>query len=352
MPRIFRWIFYGCTSRAIATLFALLAVFVIIEAFDKARFLGHGLTSGLMIEYLLLKIPFMVSEFMPVILLLAVSIYVTELSHHNELVAMRAAGLGVNKLMVPLLCVAALAATINFGLGEWITPTTNQRLDTIDRVNIHHRPSAKHGVQWLKEGHRFFRLQPLGKQRFRLLLLETDSQGHWLKRIDATSALYEAGTWHLTDVHVSEPAGKEGIHISHEATLQLVSKVGPHTAEPPKPRHMRFMELKDYARELKQAGLASSAFEFALQKKLAEPLSCLIMAILAAALCMHMGSRVSASSMGIVGAIVLGLGFYVTGHASSLLSTSGRLPPDFAAWLPNLIFGGIACFLLLQREGY
>jgi LPS export ABC transporter permease LptG len=352
MPRIFRWIFHGCTSRAIATLFALLAVFLIIESFDKARFLGHGLTSSLMIEYLLLKIPFMISEFMPIILLLAVSIYVTELSHHNELVAMRAAGLGANKLIIPLLCVAGLAAVINFGIGEWVTPTTNQRLDTIDRVNIHHRPNPKHGVQWLKEGHRFFRLQPLGQSRFRMLLLETDAEGHWLKRIDASSASYENRVWHLHDVHISEPAGKEGIHISHEKVLQIPSGVGPGTAEPPRPRHMRFLELKHYAHDLKQAGLASTSFEFALQKKLAEPLSCLIMTILAAALCMNLGSRVSSSSLGIVGSIVLGLGFYVTGHASSLLSTGGRLPPDFAAWLPNLIFGGLASFLLLHREGY
>jgi len=177
MPCLFRWIFLGCLGRAAATLVTLLAIFLIAESFDKARFLGHGLDAGLMIEYLMLKIPFMVSEFMPVILLLAASIFITELSHHHELVAMRAAGLGVNKIVVPLLAVASLAAATEFAIGEWITPTTNQRLDVIDRVNIHHRPDTRHGIQWLKDGRRFFRLQPLSGRQFHLIMLETDNAG-------------------------------------------------------------------------------------------------------------------------------------------------------------------------------
>jgi len=355
MPTLFRWIFLGCLSRVVATLATLLTIFIIAEAFDKARYLGHGLTTDLMIEYLLLKIPFMISEFMPMILLLATAIFITELSRNHELVAVRAAGLMLNKIIMPLLAVALLAAGVTFVVGEWITPVTNQRLDTIDRVNIHHRPDARHGIQWLKDGLRFFRLQPLGKQsgtqQFHLIMLKTDDAGHWRKRVDAARASYHDGIWSLTNVNISYPE-KNGINLSHLAHLRLASGTGPDTADPPSPRHMRFLELMHYANNLEQAGLASASFRFSLHRKLTVLVLCLIMVLLATALCMHMGSRRGAASWGIAASIVFGLGAYVMGSATQIAAMATYLPPGFAAWLPDMIAAGLTGFLLLHREGY
>jgi len=355
MPALFRWIFLGCLSRVFATLVTLLAIFMIAEAFDKARYLGHGLTTVMMIEYLLLKIPFMVSEFMPVILLLAASIFIAELSRHHELVAMRAAGLGVNKIITPLLAVAMLAAGITFMISEWVTPVTNQRLDVIDRINIHHRPDIRHGIQWLKDGLRFFRLQPLGKQsgaqQFHLVMLKTDDAGHWVKRVDAALASYHDGIWTLTDVNISQPR-EDGMALSHLAHLQLASGTGPETADPPNPRHMHFMELAHYAKSLEQAGLSSAGFRFSLHRKLAIPALCLVMVLLAVTLCMRTGNRGGTASWGIATSIGLGLGAYVMSSASQITATAAYLPPGFAAWLPDMVATGLTGFLLLHREGY
>ncbi|MDX8392518.1 MAG: LptF/LptG family permease [Mariprofundaceae bacterium] len=351
MPALFRWIFLGCLNRIAATLLTLIAIFLIAEAFDKARFLGHGIDAGLLIEYLLLKIPFMISEFMPVIVLLAASIFLVELSRHQELVAMRAAGLGVNKVIVPLLIAASLAAFITFAIGEWVTPTTNQRLDKIDRVNIHHLADSRQGIQWLKDGQRFFRLQPLGNGQFHLIMLETDKQGHWKERLEAAKASFRDGYWHMENVSVSRPQSGD-MSLSHVAHQLLAANVGPKTADPPQPRHMRLLELNAYAHDLERAGLASAGFRFSLQRKLAVPFSCLIMIVLAVALCMHMGGRLGNASWGIAAAIGIGIGSYVLGTATQLLTLAGYLPAEFSAWLPNMLTLGFAGFLLLHRERY
>ncbi len=351
MPCLFRWLFFGCLGRVAAVLITLLAIFMIAEAFDKIRYLGHEFHVRLMVEYLLLKIPFMISEFMPMILLLASSIYITELSRNHELVALRAAGLGVNKIVVPLLAVAFMGGSIAFAIGEWVTPLTNQRVDRIDRVNIHHRPDTRQGIQWLKDGHRFFRLQPLGGQKFHLVMLETDQAGHWQRRIDAARASYRDGVWVLDGVDISRPK-KDGIDLDHVRRIRLSATAGPDTVEPPSPRQMRFFELMHYATDLERAGLASSGFEFSLQRKLAIPVLCLIMVLLAVALCMNMGARRGAGAWGIAASITLGLGAYVVTSTTQLLATAGYLPAGFAAWLPNLIAIGFTGFLLLHREGY
>jgi len=351
MPALFRWIFFGCLGRIAATLATLVAIFLIAEAFDKARYLGHGIDGKLLIEYLILKIPFMISEFMPVVVLLATSILLIELSRHQELVAMRAAGLGVNKVVVPLLVAASLVAALTFVISEWVTPATNLRLDKIERVNIHHLPDTKQGVQWLKDGPRFFRLQALGGGIFRLIMLQTDAEGHWMERLEADRATYQNGTWQMDNVYVSHPAG-ENMDLHKVEHMTVASSVGPDTADPPEPRHMRFFELMQYSHNLERAGLAAAGFRFTLHRKLAVPLSCLIMVLLAVALCMNMGGRLGSASWGVVAAIGLGLGSYVMGTATQLLTLADYLPAGFSAWLPDILTLGFAGFLLLHREGY
>jgi len=351
MPALFRWIFVGCLGRIAATLATLVAIFLIAEAFDKARYLGHGLDGSMLIEYLLLKIPFMISEFMPVVVLLATSFMLIELSRHQELVAMRAAGLGVNKVLVPLISAAAVVAFATFIVSEWVTPATNQRLDKIERINIHHMAETSRGMQWLKDGQNFFRLQALRGGLFKLIMLKTDREGHWLERLEADKASYADGMWTMDHVHISRPGG-DNLNLSFEEHMQVAASVGPDTADPPEPRHMRFFELMQYAQNLERAGLGSAGFEFTLHRKISVPLSCMIMALLAVALCMNMGGRLGSASWGVVAAIGLGLGSYVMGTATQLLTVADYLPAGFSAWLPDMMTLGFAGFLLLHREGY
>lgn len=352
MPVLFRWIFSGCLTRSLVTMAALLAIYVIIESFDKARYLGQGLSTGLLVEYMLLKIPFMIAEFMPIIVLVASSLYLIELSRHHEVVAIRAAGLGINKVLMPLLSVATLAAGLSFAIGEWVTPLTNQRLDNIENVHIQHKQSHAHGIQWLKDGHRFFRLKALQGDHFAMTMLETDERGNWLRRIDAASATHRHNQWQLSDVHISVPATDQGMQMQALQSMTIASTIGPETADLPKPGHMQFLELYHYIDELKQAGLSSGSYTYALHRKLAAPFACLLMVLLASALCLHTGSRNSNASWGLVTAISLGLLFYVIGNAGHLLAGSERMPAAYAAWLPSLVFGGMGLYLLLKREGH
>jgi len=351
MPILFRWIFYGCLNRAIGTMLALLAIFLIIEVFDKSRYLGHDLDAPLLIEYLLLKMPFMIAEFMPVILLIATSIYITEISHHHEIISMRAAGLGIKTILAPIACVGLIGAALSLLIGEWITPTTNSRLDIMERTVIYHQTVSHQGIQWLKDGNRFYQLTPLGKQSFKMMMLETDEKGVWVKRMDASHATFKNQQWLLQGVYISSPDKQEGMLLKHQKNIRFNSNIGPYTADPPSANHMTFIQLYHYAHNLEQAGLSTSSFIFTLHRKLAAPSACLIMVLLAMALTMNMGSRIAARSWGLISAITLGLLFYVLGNASGLLASSDQLPAAYAAWLPILFFGGITGFLLLHKEG-
>jgi len=255
-------------------------------------------------------------------------------------------------LLMPLLAVAFLASSFTFIVGEWVTPITNKRLDVIENVHIKQQKGASQGVQWLKDGQRFFRLTPLAENKFAVIVLETGSRGEWLKRIDAASATYANHKWNLSDVVVASPSPDQGMVHEKLESMVVHSEIGPETADLPKPRHMHFGELYRYIADLEHAGLSTSSYTYALHRKIAAPLACLLMVILATALCLHTGNRNSRMSWGIVSALSLGLLFYVIGNAGNLLAGSERIPPAYAAWLPSLVFGGISMFMLLKREGH
>jgi len=350
MTVLFRWMFVSSLLRTIAITIAIVAIFMIAESFDKARALGNGMTMALLAEYLLLKIPFMISDFMPVIVLIATAVYMTEISHHHELAAMRAAGIAMPTLLKPLLAAAACAALFTFAMSEWVEPITNERLSYIERVHIQKKSPIQHGTQWLRDKQQMFRLKPLRDGYFSMMILKVDKKGTWLGRIDAKKAHYKQGMWHLEHVSVNTPNKALGIQVQTLEKLDIVSSVGPETAAAPSPRDMQWLELYDFTHVLMHAGLDADEYVFQLHKKLTAPLACLIMVILAYSLCGHMGSRVAANSKGLLFAVVLGLIFYI--FSTVLVVLGSQLPIIYAAWWPNIMFLGIAGYLLLHREGY
>ncbi|MDX8413596.1 MAG: LptF/LptG family permease [Mariprofundales bacterium] len=353
MPILFRWQFHGLLLRLLMTQAALLAIFVIIEGFDKSRLLGHhGMTGEIMVEYILLKIPFMIAEFMPLTLLIAGVVHLMSLSKHQEIVVMRACGLGLPKVALPMVAVAVAAIAAMMLLTEWVTPVTNVRLNYIEQVYVHGKaPLIQRKRYWYHDGNRFFRVEPLSGGDVALLMVESDDQGEWRRRIDAKRAHYRDGGWSMEQVVMSQPDREHGVVVTRVATMTLAASSSVTTVRRPWPNEMNGWQLMRFADHLHALGLDDSGYRYALQRKLAQPLSVLIMVLVAIAFCLPQeGGRDRAGYGGLARGLVFGLLLYISGNAMVMLTEGGRLPVAFAAWLPNLVFGGFALFILMHQQ--
>ncbi len=331
---------------------AVVSVFMIAESFDKARAIGDGMTIRILAEYLILKIPYMISEFMPVVVLIATAAYITELSNNHELVAIRAAGAAVSLLTMPLLAAGLVVGLFTFAMGEWVEPITNERLAHIERVNIEKKVPLHQGVQWLRDENTLMRLTPLTGKYYSMLVLKMTGDGAWAQRIDAKKAYYEKGIWKAKEAFVSMPNIKTGAAIEEKEMFSMVSPLAPDTLVAVNPRDMSWFELYEFVQKLANAGLESTSYQFQLHRKLSMPLGCLIMVILAYSLCASTGERAGSASKGLLLAVTIGLLFYISSSAISVFMLGKQLPAVYAAWLPNLLFSGVAGYLLLKKEGY
>jgi lipopolysaccharide export LptBFGC system permease protein LptF len=110
---------------------------------------------------------------------------------------------------------------------------------------------------------------------------------------------------------------------------------------------MSFADLETYIDHLRQSGtVETTRLSVQLQRKIAEPVITLVMAILAVPFAVSMGKR--GGLAGIATAIGFAIVYYVVALIFSSMGNVSTLPPLLAAWSPDLLFGIAGAYLLLR----
>jgi lipopolysaccharide export system permease protein len=92
---------------------------------------GKGLPWSVIAEVFVLSIPFIVTTTLSMAVLMAVLYAVGRLTADHEIVAMRAGGISMGRLIVPLLAAASLVAVLSFLFSDQVLPRSNHRLRTL-----------------------------------------------------------------------------------------------------------------------------------------------------------------------------------------------------------------------------
>jgi lipopolysaccharide export system permease protein len=92
---------------------------------------GKGLPWSVIVEVFLLSLPFIVAMTLPMAVLVAVLYAFSQLAGDNEITAMKASGVGVGRLVAPVLSAAALVAALAFLWSDQVLPRSNHRLRTL-----------------------------------------------------------------------------------------------------------------------------------------------------------------------------------------------------------------------------
>lgn len=93
-----------------------------------ADLVGKGLPAGVIVEVLILFIPFIVALTLPMAILVAVLYGFSQLGADNEITAMRANGISVPQMVRPVFVAGVLLALTNFVFIDQVLPRTNLRL--------------------------------------------------------------------------------------------------------------------------------------------------------------------------------------------------------------------------------
>jgi lipopolysaccharide export system permease protein len=315
------------------------------------------------LEYYLVTIPGCLWVVLPIALLLALLYALTNHARHNEITAIRAAGVSLWRVCLPYLVVGFLASLGLFAINELYVPESEEAKDQILTRRLPPKPGAP-GRDEVRDLHfvnsrdrrtwQIVNYNLVTGEMRKVQVVETYPDGHqrWLA---ADRGIRTNGLW--TFFNVSELVQMPGTNSSLVPTASLPVRTLPDFTETPeqirselklsrsmalraaKKPDLPIIEILNYLRLHPQAEREKDrAWLYTkLHGRLAAPWACLVVVLIAIPFGVASGRR--NVFVGVASSILICLIYYVLQTVGLAIGTAGWLTPWLAAWLPNLSFG-------------
>jgi len=350
------------------TFFLVLAAFVMLMlVFTFFELVGDILRNHIPLStvgaYLINLTPSMLYQIAPLAVLIAVLVTFGVLNRNSELIAMKATGISLYRLVIPIVSIAAVLALSLFLFDEFYLPQANRKQEALRSV-IKGRPPQTflHPEQkWIfgqprsGEPARIFYYQfydPDHNEFANLSLFEFDPSTFALsRRIFAARVYWDSGTgsWNFQNGWQRDIDGAnvtEYREFKQTTFAEIHEEPSYFKKESLQSQEMNFRQLDRYISDLSQSGFDTMRLRVELWHKLAYPLIAIVMAVLAIPFALSMGRR--GSLTGIAVAIAVALAYWVVDGLFGAMGTVNYLPAALAAWSSDLLFGLVGGYLLLR----
>ena len=314
-------------------------------------------------EYLLNLTPSMLYQIAPLAVLIAALVVFGVLNRNSEIVAIKATGISLYRLVVPIVAIATCLAVGLFLFDQYYLPQANRRQEALRNV-IKGRPPQTYlhpeqkwifGQPHAGEPARIFYYQffdPDAKEFANLSVFEFEPSSFALtRRIFAARAAWDGDSrsWRFENGWVRDLQGANV--TAYRAYLktsfrEIHEPPGYFQKEDLLAPEMNFGQLDRYIRNLGQSGFDTMRLRVALWQKLSYPLIAVVMAVLAIPFALSMGRR--GSLTGVAVAIAVALAYFVINSLFVAMGSVNYLPAVMAAWSADVLFGLAGGYLLLR----
>jgi LPS export ABC transporter permease LptG len=310
------------------------------------------------IEYFAFLTPYLTYNLLPLAVLVAVLITLGVLAKNNELTALKASGISMYRLSVPLLLAGAVLGLGMFALDDFYLPYANQRQDAL-RNSIKGRPARtfyQPRRQWIfGEQHKLYNYDAFDSHRQTfagLSVFVLDPESFQLRRrVFARLAQWDAAqrTWRLQEAWVRDFEGSAVTRFASlpEMTLSELNEPPDYFERPVRrSEQLNWRQLKDYIAGLSQAGFDVARLTVQWHRKFAFPLLASVIVLLAVPFAFLGGTRGALG--GVAKALAIGFAYWAISALFEGMGNVGQLPPALAAWMPASIFGFAGLYFYLK----
>ncbi len=313
--------------------------------------------------YLINLTPSMLYQIAPLAVLIAVLVTFGVLNRNSELIAMKATGISLYRLVIPIVSIAAILSVSLFLFDEFYLPQANRRQEAL-RSTIKGRPPQTflHPDQkWIfgqshpGEPGRIFYYQffdPDDNEFANLSIFEFNPSTFELsRRVFAARVFWNPSSrsWAFQNGWQRDIEGSsvtQYTEFKSAAFPEIHEDPGYFKKENLQSQEMNFGQLDRYISDLRQSGFDTMRLRVALWHKLAYPLVAIVMAILAVPFALSMGRR--GSLTGIAIAIGVALAYWVIDGLFGAMGNVNYLPAALAAWSSDVLFALVGGYLLLR----
>jgi lipopolysaccharide export system permease protein len=338
---------------------AFLLLFLVFTLFELIGDILRNQISPLVVgEYLLNVSPYFLYKAAPLAVLLAVLITLGLMQRSNEITAIKATGISIYRIVVPILTIAILVSAGLLLFDQFYLPHTNKRQDAL-RNQIKGKPAQTYlnpDRKWIFGEHStiyYYQLFDSDRDQFgNLAVFQFDPKTFRLeRRIYADRANWDdrlkrwvcTQGWSRT---LHGPAIEEYSPFEVATFNSLSESPGYFKKEVKQSSEMSYGELRRYIHDLQQSGFDVVRLRIQLHEKFAFPAIAIVMAILAVPFAVSSGKR--GAITGVAVAVGIAVVYLSTSSLFEVMGNLSQLPPVLAAWSPDLIFGLVGGYLILK----
>lgn len=308
-------------------------------------------TVGRMLAF---NLPAIVVVTLPVAYMFATLLALGRLGRDSEIIALRAAGISLNRVIASVILASILISAIGWGLQEKVVPWANQQTVEILKNMMKREPlQALKEKNFLKADNRNFYVQSIDRKKnlLKKIYIMDQSKGGHPQIITAETATRKQTKWILNkgvlrkldhQGFVDHEIRFERMEIEMDLKPELIFNNGVDV------RQVASGEAAKLIDEKRKRGEDTKRDEMDYHTKFSLPLATFFTILLAAPI----GIRFSkmGNYFGVAISIALVFVWYLAYSTFTSLGAAGTVPPVLAAWVQNLAFGIVGILLLLQMQ--
>ncbi|MBI4430540.1 MAG: LptF/LptG family permease [Candidatus Omnitrophica bacterium] len=334
------------------------------DVFDRLNeFLKNQAAISDVLRYYLALSPYSFVQTIPWATFLGTVYLLSTFNHHNELLAMKTAGMRITTIAGPMLFTGLVIGVITFIINDRVVPPTSliaeQIRDEKIEANVEHaKEKMLTDITYFGRNNLLYyikKLNPENSSLEGLIILTLDKDRHVRQKTIAHTAVMENGAWTLKNAS-AYGIDRKGRLIGEPKLL--LSLPMPEMTETFKDfekaskegEFLSYKELKYYLDHLEKSGLTVKTQKVDLQHKLSFPWNSMIMMLI----CIPFLSRTLTRrglALTILQCLCIVFGYHTLGAIALALGKSGSIPPFISAWIASFLFAVVGIFYM-ERANY
>ncbi|MCE2900717.1 MAG: LptF/LptG family permease [Gemmatimonas sp.] len=327
-------------------------VFVIDLVDNLRKYTERKLTIKAVALSYLYWIPDTLFMVLPAAVLFATVFSIGTFTRYSEITAAKASGISFYRFIAPIIVMATLAMGLDLVFSEVAPPANAERLKLLAGPN-NSRDDDRYNFAFASEAGRVYRIYTLNVRNRYVDNLEIEKRAS--ARQPGMLLASTRGEWRADRGWMLQSGV---LHVIPSRTADLVftfdSLVDRDLRETPQelraserePSEMRFAELTRFIGILERSGAEVNTLKVERMLKLAIPVTCLIIALFGAPLATS--SQRGGAAYGIAVSLATTILFLVLIQLTKAIGGKGIMSPELAAWMPNILVGLFAIFLLAR----
>ncbi|MFC1724694.1 LptF/LptG family permease [candidate division KSB1 bacterium] len=343
-------------------IFSLLSFMVIFLIFAIRGNLGNLLNNDVpfpvVVKYIVFYIPNIIVLVLPASVLIASLFSIGHLSKRNEIAALRASGISLYRIMLPLITAAFIISIFSLVFIEIIVPVTSRK-----KLDIYRKYIRKLSANTLSQTREIYFKDTENRVVTIQFYSRKTMMGHQVnftyrdndmitKIVQAKTIVWEDSVWVLNNAAILTFDGKNENVTEYERLPYPALKFrNEDLAEIRlKPEEMDFFQLKRFIEKRRVLGEDVREWLVELMMKILLPFSNLIIVLFGVPLVSKSTRRGGTIGLGFGIGLVICFFFFGTVTVGQNMGRAGMINPYLAAWMGNIIFAVIGLFLLVKAK--